>query len=125
KPAVTVVERVPGACRTAAGRSRSKGLQSCPLKRRLTRWPAGRRGRRQPGRRLRARRAGPAAGGAALIVLDAGILLALLDAADPRHAAVTAALRRHAGDDVKIRLRLLRVPGRSLPPSRPGSGGSP
>ena len=38
----------------------------------------------------------------ALIVLDASVLLALLDAADPRHAAVTAALRRHAGDDVKI-----------------------
>jgi predicted nucleic acid-binding protein len=38
----------------------------------------------------------------ALTVLDASVLVALLDPADPRHAAATAALRRHAGDDLRV-----------------------
>jgi predicted nucleic acid-binding protein len=38
----------------------------------------------------------------ALIVLDASVLVALLDPADARHAAATAALRRYAGDDLRV-----------------------
>jgi predicted nucleic acid-binding protein len=38
----------------------------------------------------------------ALIVLDASVVIALLDPADPLHSGMTAALRRHAGDDLKI-----------------------
>lgn len=38
----------------------------------------------------------------ALIVLDASVLVALLDPADARHAAATAALRLHAGDDLRV-----------------------
>jgi len=38
----------------------------------------------------------------ALIVLDASVLVALLDPADDRHGAATAALRRHAGDDLRV-----------------------
>ncbi len=38
----------------------------------------------------------------ALIVLDASVLIALLDPADALHAGMTVALRRHAGDDLKI-----------------------
>jgi predicted nucleic acid-binding protein len=38
----------------------------------------------------------------ALIVLDASVLVALLDPADVRHAAATAALRGHAGDDLRV-----------------------
>jgi predicted nucleic acid-binding protein len=38
----------------------------------------------------------------ALIVLDASVLVALLDPADARHAATAAVLRRHADDDLRI-----------------------
>lgn len=38
----------------------------------------------------------------ALIVLDASVLIALVDPADALHAGMTAALRRYAGDDLKI-----------------------
>jgi predicted nucleic acid-binding protein len=38
----------------------------------------------------------------ALIVLDASVLVALLDPDDDRHGAATAALRRCAGDDLRV-----------------------
>jgi predicted nucleic acid-binding protein len=38
----------------------------------------------------------------ALIVIDASVLIALLDPADALHPAATAALIRHAGDDLKV-----------------------
>jgi predicted nucleic acid-binding protein len=38
----------------------------------------------------------------ALVVLDAGVVIAVLDTADSNHAAAVAALREHAGDDVRI-----------------------
>ena len=38
----------------------------------------------------------------ALIVLDAGIVIAALDAADANHAAAVETLRQHAGDDVRL-----------------------
>jgi predicted nucleic acid-binding protein len=38
----------------------------------------------------------------ALIVLDASVLVALLDPADARHEWMTAALRRYAGDDLRV-----------------------
>jgi predicted nucleic acid-binding protein len=38
----------------------------------------------------------------ALIVLDASVLVALLDPADALHAGTVAALRGYAGDDLKI-----------------------
>lgn len=38
----------------------------------------------------------------ALVVLDAGVVIAALDTADANHAAAVAALRRHASDDVRI-----------------------
>lgn len=38
----------------------------------------------------------------ALIVLDASVLIALLDPADPLHGAATDALRRNAADDLRI-----------------------
>jgi predicted nucleic acid-binding protein len=38
----------------------------------------------------------------ALIVVDASVLIALLDPADARHAASADALRRHAGDDLQV-----------------------
>jgi predicted nucleic acid-binding protein len=38
----------------------------------------------------------------ALILLDASVVAAHLDAADPAHAAATAALREHVGDDCRI-----------------------
>jgi predicted nucleic acid-binding protein len=38
----------------------------------------------------------------ALIVLDASVLIALLDPNDALHTAARAALARHAGDDLKL-----------------------
>jgi predicted nucleic acid-binding protein len=38
----------------------------------------------------------------ALVVLDAGVVIAVLDTADSNHAAAVAALREHAWDDVRI-----------------------
>ena len=38
----------------------------------------------------------------ALIVLDASVLIALFDPADALHSGMTAALRRHAGDDLRV-----------------------
>jgi predicted nucleic acid-binding protein len=38
----------------------------------------------------------------ALIVLDASVLIALLDPNDALHIAARAALARHAGDDLKL-----------------------
>jgi predicted nucleic acid-binding protein len=38
----------------------------------------------------------------ALTVLDASVLIALLDPADPLHGPATDALRRHAADDLRI-----------------------
>ena len=38
----------------------------------------------------------------ALVVLEAGVVIAALDTADATHAAAIASLRRHAGDDVRI-----------------------
>jgi predicted nucleic acid-binding protein len=38
----------------------------------------------------------------ALIVLDASVLIALLDPVDMLHHAATAALEQHAGDDLKV-----------------------
>jgi predicted nucleic acid-binding protein len=38
----------------------------------------------------------------ALIVLDASVLVALLDPADALHEPMTAALRRYAGDDLRL-----------------------
>ena len=38
----------------------------------------------------------------ALIVLDASVLIALLDPSDALHIAARAALARHAGDDLKL-----------------------
>ena len=38
----------------------------------------------------------------ALIVLDAGVVIAALETADANHAAAVAALRQHANDDVRI-----------------------
>ena len=38
----------------------------------------------------------------ALVVLDAGVVIAALDASDGNHAAAVAALREHARDDVRI-----------------------
>jgi predicted nucleic acid-binding protein len=38
----------------------------------------------------------------ALIVLDASVLIGLLDPTDPLHGAATDALRRHAADDLRI-----------------------
>lgn len=38
----------------------------------------------------------------ALIVVDASVLIALLDAHDHLHALARAALARHAGDDLKL-----------------------
>jgi predicted nucleic acid-binding protein len=38
----------------------------------------------------------------ALIVLDAGVVIALLDPNDPLHPAARAALARHAGDELKL-----------------------
>jgi hypothetical protein len=38
----------------------------------------------------------------ALIVLDASVLIALLDPCDTLHTAACAALARHAGDDLKL-----------------------
>ena len=38
----------------------------------------------------------------ALVVLDAGVVIAALDTADASHAAAVAALREHASDDVRI-----------------------
>ncbi len=38
----------------------------------------------------------------ALIVLDASVVIALLDPADALHSAATNALIRHAGDDLKV-----------------------
>ncbi|HEY4026181.1 MAG TPA: PIN domain-containing protein [Candidatus Dormibacteraeota bacterium] len=38
----------------------------------------------------------------ALIVLDASVLIALFDPADALHSGMTAALRSHADDDLKI-----------------------
>lgn len=37
-----------------------------------------------------------------MIVLDASVLIALLDAGDALHAAARAALTRHAGDDLRL-----------------------
>lgn len=38
----------------------------------------------------------------ALVVLDAGVVIAALDTADANHAAAVVALRKHANDDVRI-----------------------
>ena len=38
----------------------------------------------------------------ALVVLDAGVVIAALETADANHAAAVAALRQHANDDVRI-----------------------
>ncbi len=38
----------------------------------------------------------------ALVVVDASVLIALLDPADALHEAASAALTRHAGDDLKL-----------------------
>jgi predicted nucleic acid-binding protein len=38
----------------------------------------------------------------ALVVLDAGVVIAALDTADANHAAAVAALRQYANDDVRI-----------------------
>jgi predicted nucleic acid-binding protein len=38
----------------------------------------------------------------ALIVVDASVLIALLDPGDVHHTAAAAALTRHAGDDLKL-----------------------
>lgn len=38
----------------------------------------------------------------ALIVLDAGVVIAALETADANHAAAVAALRQHAHDDVRV-----------------------
>jgi predicted nucleic acid-binding protein len=38
----------------------------------------------------------------ALIILDASVLIALLDPSDMLHAAARAAVTRHAGDDLQI-----------------------
>lgn len=38
----------------------------------------------------------------ALIVLDASVLIALVDPADALHPGMTGALRRYAGDDLRI-----------------------
>jgi predicted nucleic acid-binding protein len=38
----------------------------------------------------------------ALIVVDASVLIALLDPGDALHPAAAAALARHAGDDLKV-----------------------
>src|SRR6202011_1820083 len=56
----------------------------------------------KPGRRVRAGVPRPAARRVALIVLDASVLIALLDPNDALHTAARAALARHAGDDLKL-----------------------
>ena len=38
----------------------------------------------------------------ALVVLDAGIVIAALDTADANHAAAVASLREHASDDLRV-----------------------
>lgn len=38
----------------------------------------------------------------ALVVLDAGVVIAALETADANHAAAIASLRQHANDDVRI-----------------------
>ena len=38
----------------------------------------------------------------ALIVLDASVIVAVLDPADARHAAAITALRRYAGEDLRV-----------------------
>jgi predicted nucleic acid-binding protein len=38
----------------------------------------------------------------AVVVLDAGVVIAVLDTADANHAAAVAALGKHANDDVRI-----------------------
>jgi predicted nucleic acid-binding protein len=38
----------------------------------------------------------------ALVVLDAGVVIAALDTADANHAAAIASLRQHANDDIRI-----------------------
>ena len=38
----------------------------------------------------------------ALVVLDAGVVIAALDASDANHEAAIEALRRHSNDDVRI-----------------------
>jgi predicted nucleic acid-binding protein len=38
----------------------------------------------------------------ALVVLDAGVVIAALDTADANHVAAVAALRQHANDDLRL-----------------------